>query len=149
MEFPSSTDGASSVRAARILESRRSRCSPEEFKHSLRPLLRHVEDSVLRLRQLLTRKAAHCEQAEVVRLIASIREDERNIESMCVSACDRNDPDLSLRHDRLNNDHTLTLYERLSLATHFGFAERLIFLHKLQREICRRLKELGIETSQN
>ncbi len=137
-----------SVAASRALEKRTSSQQPEKVKLMLLDTLSRIEDAIIRLHDLIFSKAQKCSFLSIQALITSIREDERDLMEMCVHRCDRENPDISLNHDRVNNDVTLSLYEQLSIATQFGVRYRLILLHQLQRQICKRLQILGIDVSQ-
>lgn len=121
-----------------------------EAKRSLFYALDDIETKIIELHDALCAAAMHHSEVTVRSLIAAIQEDRKFIESLCIHRCDRQDPQISIDHDRTNNDHTLTLHEQLAAAADLGVdPRRVIFLHRMQRLICRKLKKLGIDVSQN
>jgi hypothetical protein len=124
--------------------------SPSEAKQALLWALDEVERKIIELHDYLYAAAQEHAEETVRSLVAAIREDLRYIESICIHRCDRWDPQLSINHDRVNNDYTLKLHEQLAAAADFGVNPlRIIALHRRQRLICLKLKELGIDVSQN
>ena len=113
-------------------------------------LLDRVESKLLHLRNRLLSVASHVPDSDVQALIGDMRADEEFITSYCIHCCDREDPQASINHDLINNDYSLNLQQRLAAARNFGIAyRRVLFLCRLQREICRQLNARGIVTSQN
>lgn len=134
----------------RSLEKLRKADSLELEKKRLGDRLDTVEWHMNELRSLLIERAQLCSSEEVQALVERIRIDERELREICVHRLDHNDPEVSVQHDLANNERSLSLVEELALAVQVGIhPARVVYLHRLQRDICRRLKELGIETSQN
>jgi hypothetical protein len=123
--------------------------APFAERQKLLDVLERIERHILRLRDRLARYAKGHTEHSVQRIIALIREDERVLRSLCIAHVNVWHPEQSVEHDLTNNDDTMTLWEELALSTKFGWRERIITLHRLQREICARLKELGIDRSAN
>ena len=134
---------------APLIAKRRAPDNRLKDRNILLQLLDHIEDLIIQLHQRLYTAALQQAEPNVRALILEIQEDRRSIVELCVHNVDHYDPEISLNHDHINNDHTLSLYAQLALATKFGCRDRILFLHQLQCEICERLHELGIDTSQN
>lgn len=132
-----------------VATATRDRPLPEQ-KRTLLDLLDRVEQRLRQLRARLLSVASVSSDTCVQQLIALMREDEHSIMEYCIHRCDREDPILSVEHDLTNNEHSLSLQEHLAAAKRFGVSpRRVLFLHRLQREICQALKERGIDVSQN
>ena len=139
MENTSTIDHPQTV--ARLLKKRERR--------KLMASLSRIEDGTIRLHEILHAWVEQNCATEVQGLMIEIQQDAKSILQLCVSGVDPFDPQISIDHDHVNNDRTLGLYERLAYASEFGCRRRVLFIHQLQREICARLKELGINTSMN
>jgi len=134
----------------RIISIATHQTSLEEQKRKLSDLIDRVEQKLIQLRNRLLAVASTVPDADVQDLVRQMRDDEQLIISLCIHRCDHEDPQLSIEHDLTNNDYSLNLQESLAAARHFGISsQRVFFLHRLQREICRELNRRGIETSQN
>lgn len=133
-----------------MLERFARRRKPEALRSALGRALDSIEQRIHRLHDALFSEALTLHGREDVRaLVRAILEDKRNIFDLCTHRCDHADPELSLLHDQVNNEETLGLFRQLAIATPFNLRDRVLLLHQLQREICRKLKALGIDTSQN
>lgn len=111
--------------------------------------LEHIEHRILQLHRRIFSEGERCSSQVIQRLIDLIRNDKHVLTSLCIAGCDHYDPEMSLDHDHTNNDFTLSLYAELAIALRVGCRDRILRLHKLQRDICHRLKELGMDRSVN
>ncbi|MDD5103312.1 MAG: hypothetical protein PHX93_02845 [Candidatus Peribacteraceae bacterium] len=124
--------------------------TPTQAKQVLSDALDEIEEKIRALHDYLFVAAQEHTEETVRSLVAAIREDLRFIELFCIHRCDHWDPQSSIDHDRVNNDYTLDLHAQLAAAADFGIdPRRVIALHRTQRLICEKLKELGINVSQN
>ncbi|MDD5751293.1 MAG: hypothetical protein PHS73_02110 [Candidatus Peribacteraceae bacterium] len=130
------------------LENRR-RPDPLQERNELRQALDRIERRILSLWKRLDAFVEGSADESIRTQIRLIREDERQLIQICVARVDPWDPDLEIGHDLTNNDFTLSLREKLALASAFNCTKRIRFLHRMQRIICERLKELGIDVSRN
>ena len=135
--------------AVQVTLERRRYPDPNAERVALMNILERIEWRIDWLWKRLNRHVERNEDPFLQALINLIREDEKVLISLCISHVDRGDPELDILHDRTNNDTTLSLHEKLAVAAKFNCVKRVMYLHHLQKKICERLKELGINVSRN
>ena len=115
--------------------------------HRLTGILERVEDSIHRFHDRLLADARLSSNPEVTTTLQEIEKDFLDVRSMCVSHVMRREPEEELRHDLVNNEVTLSLYQKLwdLMPTQ----RTLKTLHDRQRAICMCLERLGICISKN
>ncbi|MDD4627817.1 MAG: hypothetical protein PHE68_00285 [Candidatus Peribacteraceae bacterium] len=136
-------------RAVQITLQARQSDDPNAEKNELTDALDDIERRIFILWRRLDHYVEQRTEESIRQLIDQIRADEKEIISLCISRVDHEDPESDILHDLTNNDFTLNLREELAIAAQFGCVKRVIFLHRLQKAVCRRLKELGINVSRN
>lgn len=135
---------------SRIIAGAIGKPSRAEQQRTLSDLLDRVESKLLHFRDRLLCAASSIPNKHIQAIVDEMRDDEQLITSLCIHRCDREDPQVSINHDLINNDYSLNLQQKLAAAQYFGISpRRVVLLCRLQREICRQLGLRGIETSQN
>lgn len=115
--------------------------------HRLTGILERVEDSIHRFHDRLLSDARLSSDPEVATALREIEQDFLEVRSLCVSHVMRREPKEELKHDLVNNEITLSLYQKLwdLIPTE----RTLKTLHDRQRAIYTCLQRLGVRVSKN